>query len=138
MEYFVLTLLACMIFFLLIFWLSLWSAGSISGVYFDNKTRELGKPLLIVFVVGCSDRCARAGCYLLYILCNGNPILKLYFICGRKAYVEDYYECFGRINYRKLARKRDWVMAILLWGSIMICLTSVIILCIASALSGSA
>jgi hypothetical protein len=127
-----------MLIFLPIEMISLWISGMVSGKYYDAKTKEFNKPLLFVVPVGCTDRCARAGCYLLYILCNGSPLMKIYAKCGRKNYVDGYYDYFGRIDYRALARKRDWVMAILFWGSGMIFLTSGIIGCIASALNGSA
>ena len=128
----------CMFICLPIALISLWFSGMVSGKYYDAKTKELNKPLLFVVAVGCTDRCARATCYLLYILCNGNPLMKIYAKCGKKNYADGYYDYFGRIDYRGLARKRDWVMAILFWGFDLMFLISGIIGCIASALSGSA
>ena len=127
-----------MLIFLPIGLISLWFSGIVSGKYYDAKTKELDKPLLIVPAIGCTDRCARATCYLLYILCNGNPLMKIYTKCGRKNYADGYYDYFGRIDYRALARKRDWVMAILFWGSGACFLISGITMCIASVLNGSA
>jgi hypothetical protein len=132
----IISLCSCLI-AMMIALISLWFSGMVSGKYYDAKTKELNRPLLFAVAVGFTDRCARAGCYLLYILCNGDPLMKIYAKCGRKNYVDGYYDYFGRIDYRALARKRDWVMAILLWGSFSVFLTSIIILCIYSALSGS-
>jgi hypothetical protein len=128
MEVFAVLLYCLMLFFLLSYFVAIWCSGKISGKYYDDKTKELGYPLLIVPRVCCTRRCMRASCYLLYVLCGCNPLLSLYARCGRQAWVEGYYKYFGKINYRIYARKRDWVMAFILWGSFIMFIIAIIIM----------
>jgi hypothetical protein len=133
MQCIVLTLLSLVVIFVLSYLISIWISGSITGKYYDNKTKELGWPLLIVPAICCSRRCMRASCYLLYILCNGNPLFRLYIKFGNKAWVDNYYNHFGKIDYRALARRRDWVLASILWGSCLAFLVFTLIACLLAA-----
>lgn len=122
--------------FLLIALLLLWSIGAISGRYFDERLREKGKKLPIVPRIGCSGPSARAGCYLLLVLTNGNPFINHECKWYPAFSIRNYQINFGDIDYRAIARKRDWVMAILFWGSALIFLISGTVMCITSAILG--
>lgn len=133
MQCIVLALLSSVILFVFSYLVSIWISGAITGKYYDHITKDMGWPLLIVPGICCSRRCMRANCYLLYILCNGNPLFKLYIKFGNKAWVDSYYKYFGNINYRALARKRDWVLAYIMWGSFLAFLASMLMVCVLAA-----
>jgi hypothetical protein len=117
--------------------ISLWSAGQVSGKYYDDQLKKLNQELPFVIIFGFSDRSARAGCYLLLILTNNNPFIRNNYLWYPLSFIRHYQLTFGDVDYRGLARKRDWVMAIILWGSMLGFLSSAIITCVASALSST-
>ena len=127
----------CMLICLPINLISLWSCGIVSGKHFDSKLKELDQNLPLIMIASCSDRSARAICYLFLILSNGNPFIRKNYRWYYR-FIKPYLISFGIINYRALARKRDWMMAILYWGSLVIFIVSLVIGCVTSALSGSA
>ena len=122
--------------FLFITLILLWSIGAISGRYFDAKLKERGQDLPIVARIGCSGASARAGCYLLLVLSNGNPFVNYGYRGWSASFIRNYNRNFGDTDYRALARKRDWVTAVLFWGSASIFLISGTVMCITSAILG--
>lgn len=114
--------------------LSLWSMGKVSGYYFDERLRKLGQSLPIVARVCCSGASARAGCYLLLVLSNGNPFVNYGYRWWSASFIKNYHRNFGDADYRAMARKRDWVMAVLFWGSVAGFLISLVIICLSSVL----
>jgi hypothetical protein len=121
MQFLALTLLFLVVMFLSIFLFSMWIAGMISGGYYDQKLQEHGMAKPIVIPVGCSRKCARAIAYLFLIITNGNPFIRTTWKWYPKSFADNYKKLFGDIDYRRLARKRDWVLAIVLWGSGLLC-----------------
>jgi hypothetical protein len=117
--------------------LSLWSMGKVSGKYYDACIIKLGQRLPIVIRVGCSGASARAGCYLLLVLLNGNPLVRNQSKWYPELFIKSYRINFGDVGYRKLARKRDWVMAILFWGSALCFLLSATMMCVISMILGT-
>jgi hypothetical protein len=118
--------------FLVVGLVLLWSIGAISGRYFDARLKEKKQRLPIVIRVGTSGPAARATCYYACILMDS-----MRSGCVPKKIKNNYLNNFGKTDYRALARKRDWVMAILFWGSTLGFLVSGIIMCITSAMLGA-
>ena len=134
MQYFALTILALMILSCLIYLISVWSSGKISGVYYDKILDNKGLTKLIIFAPGFSERCMRASIYLLFILINGNPFVTHHYKWYPKNLVKRYYDTFGNINFRAHARKQDWILAIIMWGSALVFILTLILICIFSNL----
>ena len=90
----------------------------------------------IVARIGCSGASARASCYLLLVLTNGNPFINYGYKWYPASLIRNYQTNFGTIDYRSLARKKDWVMAILFWGSALAFLISGTVMCVISVILG--
>jgi hypothetical protein len=125
-----------MLIFLLVELLSAGFVGIVSGKYYDEQLKRLGKSLPIVVRVACTKRCARAIAYLLMVLLRLNLLRDKIKSPFWKKQLIGFEFNFGNIDYRELARKRDWVMAILFWGSAACFVLLGTIMCITSAILG--
>lgn len=131
MQIFAITLYCTMLFFLVVYLVLFWSIGRISGRYFDDKLKNQKQKLPFVIRVATSRPAARATCYYACIL--GNSMRSKYI---PKKIRHNYLNNFGSIDYRSLARKRDWILAIVFWGCGLGVLISAIIICVISAVQG--
>lgn len=128
MDYFAVVVYCTMMFSLLVILVALWLSGAISGAYFDKKLQDQGLPQLVVFAAGFSSRCVRASIYLLLILLNGNPCIRHKLRWYPKFLVKRYCRVFGATDFRALARKRDWVLAIIIFGGYILLFITIIIM----------
>lgn len=122
-----------MIFSLLIFMITFGILGPVSGKYFDAQFKKKHHPVPYVFAVGFSRRCHRAKMYTFFLLCNGNPFIN-HTNWFSKERIQRYNDIWGVVNYRKLARKRDWVLAILHHTAFLMGLISIFLVIILGAL----
>ena len=122
---------AMSVFFLILF-VSMCLIGTVTGNYYDKHIKQLKKPLPRLIAVGCTRKSTRASGYLFMILTRwnflsdrvNNPFLKNQCI--------GYKLTFYDIDYRALARKRDWLMAILFFGSGVLFIFFLILMCFAA------
>jgi hypothetical protein len=120
-----------MVFFLIVYLILFWTIGVISGRYFDAKLISEKQKLPIVIRIATSRSAARATCYYACILMDS---MKSKYMPKRMK--RNYINNFGKTDYRALARKRDWVMAILFWGSALGFLITATTVCVISAMLG--
>ena len=118
--------------FLLIGSVSMCFIGSVTGKYYDAKLKKHGQRLPNIPNMLGTRLCGRARLYLLLILLNNTPRLGKQYKWWPKSRIMTFQVIFGDIDYRALARKRDWLMAVLFWYSSVLCMIFFVIMCLAS------
>jgi hypothetical protein len=110
----------------------LWIIGPVSGTYFDAALTKKHCFLPYFYSPFHSRRCMRGGFYLLLLLTDGNPYKSFckwwpkLFKAQKNTYID--------FNYRAIARKRDWLLAIIYGGALLLFFLSAILMCIFGAL----
>lgn len=82
-------------------------ASKYSGKYFDNEFIKQRKSVPLVFYFMGSAKYSRTHMYLASLLFGKPPFLKHY----SKKCQDRHYNNIGGVDYRKVARKSDWVWA---------------------------
>jgi hypothetical protein len=109
--------------------------GTISGKHFDRKLKEnkCSLPWTIASDYCVTKLCGRTTMYLFLVLTNSNRWLtstkskNKYILRLKSNHLLRYHDA----DYRSFARKRDWVMAIMYWGSLCIwVLTLLVMMCL--------
>jgi hypothetical protein len=110
----------------------LWIIGPISGAYFDAALTKKHISFPYVYSPFHSRRCMRGSIYFLLMITNGN--LHKTFCKWWPKVIKPQKNTFMDFNYRAIARKRDWLLAIIFWSAMLISFISTIAGCILGAL----
>ena len=102
----------------------------ISGNYFDKEFHKLGVEPPFIVGVFRSEKQVRASLYMFFILFNLSAFINKHFSEKRLAKMGK--RRLSILDYRALARKRDWVMAYFFCGAQFSFVIGLVPLCIVS------